>query len=81
MYDKVLELLKEKNPEDQFIEKTNIKMNFLGLDLSKIPQQNMTDYAAAFIPYITEGACGRRVCKYGFGRAGDTHKSLQRYRA
>ena len=30
------ELLKEKNPEDQFIEKTNIKMNFLGLDLSKI---------------------------------------------
>ena len=52
MYDKVLELLKEKNPEDQFIEKTNIKMNFLGLDLSKIPQQNMTDYTVYIIPVL-----------------------------
>ena len=47
-----LELLKEKNPEDQFIEKTNIKMNFLGLDLSKIPQQNMTDYTVYIIPVL-----------------------------
>ena len=46
------ELLKEKNPEDQFIEKTNIKMNFLGLDLSKIPQQNMTDYRVYIIPVL-----------------------------
>ena len=46
------ELLKEKNPEDQFIEKTNIKMNFLGLDLSKIPQQNMTDYTVYIIPLL-----------------------------
>ena len=46
------ELLKEKNPEDQFIEKTNIKMNFLGLDLSKIPQQNMTDYTVYIIPVL-----------------------------
>lgn len=46
------ELLKEKNPEDQFVEKTNIKMNFLGLDLSKIPQQNMTDYTVYIIPVL-----------------------------
>lgn len=46
------ELLKEKNSEDQFIEKTNIKMNFLGLDLSKIPQQNMTDYTVYIIPVL-----------------------------
>ena len=46
------DLLKEKNPEDQFIEKTNIKMNFLGLDLSKIPQQNMTDYTVYIIPVL-----------------------------
>lgn len=46
------ELLTEKNPEDQFIEKTNIKMNFLGLDLSKIPQQNMTDYTVYIIPVL-----------------------------
>ena len=46
------ELLKEKNPEDQFIEKTNIKMNFLGLDLSKIPQQNMTDYTVYIFPVL-----------------------------
>lgn len=46
------QLLKEKNPEDQFIEKTNIKMNFLGLDLSKIPQQNMTDYTVYIIPVL-----------------------------
>ena len=46
------ELLKEKNPEDQFIEKTNIKINFLGLDLSKIPQQNMTDYTVYIIPVL-----------------------------
>lgn len=46
------ELLKEKNPEDQFVEKTNVKMDFLGLDLSKIPQQNMTDYTVYIIPVL-----------------------------
>lgn len=46
------ELLKERNPEDQFVEKTNVKMNFLGLDLSKIPQQNMTDYTVYIIPVL-----------------------------
>lgn len=27
-------------------------MNFLGLDLSKIPQQNMTDYTVYIIPVL-----------------------------
>ena len=44
--------LKEKNPEDGNVEKLNIQMNFLGLDLSKIPQQNMTDYTVYIIPVL-----------------------------
>ncbi len=44
--------LKEKNPEDETVEKLNLKMNFLGLDLSKIPQQNMTDYTVYIIPVL-----------------------------
>ena len=44
--------LKEKNTEDSQIEKIDIKMNFLGLDLSKIPQQNMTDYTVYIIPVL-----------------------------
>lgn len=46
------EWLKENNPDDQNIEKINIQMNFLGLDLSKIPQQNMTDYTVYIIPVL-----------------------------
>ena len=30
----------------------NLQMNFLGLDLSKIPQQNMTDYTVYIIPAL-----------------------------
>ena len=44
--------LKEKNPEDENIDKINLKMNFLGLDLSKIPQQNMSDYTVYIIPVL-----------------------------
>ena len=44
--------LKEKNPEDGEVEKLNLQMNFLGLDLSKIPQQNMTDYTVYIIPVL-----------------------------
>ena len=44
--------LKEKNPEDQNIEKINLQMDFLGLDLSKIPQQNITDYTVYIIPAL-----------------------------
>ncbi len=44
--------LKEKNPEDANVDKLNIQMNFLGLDLSKVPQQNMTDYTVYIIPVL-----------------------------
>ena len=44
--------LKEKNPEDENVDKINLQMNFLGLDLSKIPQQNMTDYTVYIIPAL-----------------------------
>ena len=44
--------LKEKNPDDATVEILNIKMDFLGLDLSKIPQQNMTDYTVYIIPVL-----------------------------
>ncbi len=44
--------LKEKNPEDENVDKLNLQMNFLGLDLSKIPQQNMTDYTVYIIPIL-----------------------------
>lgn len=44
--------LKEKNPEDLNVDKLKIQMNFLGLDLSKIPQQNMTDYTVYIIPLL-----------------------------
>lgn len=46
------EFLKEKNPEDVNVEKLNIEMNFLGLDLNKIPQQNLTDYTVYIIPIL-----------------------------
>lgn len=46
------EKLKEKNPEDPNIEKINLKMNFFGLDLSKIPQQNMGDFTVYIIPIL-----------------------------
>lgn len=44
--------LKEKNPEDSEVEKLNLQMNLLGLDLSKIPQQNMSDYKVYIIPVL-----------------------------
>ncbi len=44
--------LKEKNPEDSEVEKLNVQMNFLGLDLSKVPQQNMADYTVYIIPIL-----------------------------
>ncbi len=46
------EYLKEKNPEDSNVEKMNIQMNLFGLDLSKIPQQNMSDYTVYIIPVL-----------------------------
>ena len=46
------QFLKEKNPEDVNIENINLKMEFLGLDLSKIPQQNIADYTVYIIPVL-----------------------------
>ncbi len=45
-------LIKEKNPDDQNVYKLNIQMNFCGLDLSKIPQQNIMDYTVYIIPLL-----------------------------
>ena len=44
--------LKEINHEDENVDKLNLQMNFLGLDLSKIPQQNMGDYTVYIIPVL-----------------------------
>ena len=44
--------LKEKNPEDQTINNLSLNMNFLGLDLSKIPQANLTDWTVYIIPIL-----------------------------
>lgn len=44
--------LKEQNPDDPNVDKLNLQMNFLGLDLSKVPQQNMTDYTVYIIPVL-----------------------------
>lgn len=49
---KEYEWLKEKNPDDENVEKLNLEMNFLGLDLNKIPQQNMSDYTVYIIPAL-----------------------------
>ncbi len=44
--------LQEKNPEDQSIEQYKINMDFLGLDLSKVPQQNLGDWTVYIIPVL-----------------------------
>ena len=47
-----INFLREKNPEDETLKNININMNFLGLDLSKIPQQNLTDWTVYIIPIL-----------------------------
>ena len=44
--------LKEKNPEDENLQKMDINMEFLGLDLSKVPQQNLGDWTVYIIPVL-----------------------------
>ena len=46
------EFLKEQNPDDEYIDRANLEMNFLGLDLSKVPQQNLTDFTVYIIPVL-----------------------------
>ena len=47
-----IDYLKEKNPEDSNVENLAINMNFLGLDLNKIPQQNLGDWTVYIIPIL-----------------------------
>ena len=47
-----LDYLKEKFPDDQTLDKINLNMNFCGLDLSKIPQQNLGDWTVYIIPIL-----------------------------
>ena len=47
-----LDYLKEKFPDDQNLDKINLNMNFCGLDLSKIPQQNLGDWTVYIIPVL-----------------------------
>ena len=47
-----LDYLKEKFPDDQTLDKIKLNMNFCGLDLSKIPQQNLGDWTVYIIPIL-----------------------------
>ena len=47
-----LDYLKEKFPEDENLTKINLNMQFCGLDLSKIPQQNLGDWTVYIIPVL-----------------------------
>ena len=47
-----IDFLRENNPEDETLKNININMNFLGLDLSKIPHQNLADWTVYIIPIL-----------------------------
>lgn len=47
-----IDFLRENNPEDETLKNININMNLLGLDLSKIPQQNLADWTVYIIPIL-----------------------------
>ena len=47
-----IDFLRENNPEDETLKNININMNFFGLDLSKIPQQNLADWTVYIIPIL-----------------------------
>lgn len=47
-----LDYLKEKFPDDENLNKINLNMQFCGLDLSKIPQQNLGDWTVYIIPVL-----------------------------
>ena len=47
-----IDYLKEKFPEDETLNKINLNMQFLGLDLGKIPQQNLADWTVYIIPIL-----------------------------
>lgn len=47
-----IEYLRDKFPEDEKLKEINLNMNFFGLDLSKIPQQNLNDWTVYIIPIL-----------------------------
>lgn len=47
-----VDYLKEKFPEDENLDKINLNMQFCGLDLGKIPQQNLGDWTVYIIPIL-----------------------------
>lgn len=47
-----VDYLKEKFPEDETLNEINLNMQFCGLDLSKIPQQNLGDWTVYIIPIL-----------------------------
>ena len=47
-----VDYLKEKFPEDEKLDKINLNMQFCGLDLGKIPQQNLGDWTVYIIPVL-----------------------------
>ena len=47
-----VKFLEEKNPDDEEVKKIDVNMSFLGLDLSKIPQQNLSDWTVYIIPIL-----------------------------
>ncbi len=47
-----IDYLKNKFPEDETLDKINLNMEFLGLDLGKIPQQNLSDWTVYIIPIL-----------------------------
>ena len=47
-----IKYLKDKVPEDENLNKINLNMQFFGLDLGKIPQQNLGDWTVYIIPIL-----------------------------
>ncbi len=47
-----IDYLREKLPEDENLKQINLNMNFFGLDLGKIPQQNLADWTVYIIPVL-----------------------------
>ena len=48
----VIENKEELQKRKDILEKLNINMNFLGLDLSKVPNENLKDYTVYIIPVL-----------------------------
>ena len=47
-----IDSLKQHFPDDKNLHNVNINMKFLGLDLSKIPEQNLQDWTVYIIPIL-----------------------------